>query len=190
MVYCIPESHQSSNITLYRQEGDAFVEDRVLLSRVEAVDPTLFFHDGFWWLTFTLRKYSNTHLFIYYASEMTGEYKPHKCNPVKIDIRSSRPAGTPFVHNRILYRPAQDCSTTYGGKVVINQVLQLTPDEFAEQPVSFIDPVRGSLFDKGLHTLSRVGNDTLIDGKRYRINRFLFMSQIRRKLGKKEIGNV
>jgi hypothetical protein len=67
---------------------------------------------------------------------------------------------------------------------VINQVLRLTKDEFVEKTVRIIDSAPGSPFDDGLHTISRAGNYTLIDGKRYRINRFFFMSQLREKLNK------
>ncbi len=192
MVYCIPEAFRSSNITLYRRNfsEEAFIEDRLMLDKIEAVDPTLFFHEGYWWLFFTVKQYSTTHLYIYYSNDLKGEYKPHRRNPVKIDIRSSRPAGTPFIFEGQLYRPAQDCSVTYGGRVVINQVIRLTKDEFDEKIVNVIDAVQGSPFNKGLHTISQVGDYTLIDGKRYRINRFFFMSQIREKLDKYYPENV
>jgi hypothetical protein len=192
MVYCIPEAFRSSNITLYRRNfsEEAFIEDRLMLDNIEAVDPTLFFHEGYWWLFFTVKQYSTTHLYIYYADELKGEYKSHSRNPVKIDIRSSRPAGTPFIFEGQLYRPAQDCSVTYGGRVVINQVIRLTTHEFDEKIVNVVDAVTGSPFNKGLHTISQVGDYTLIDGKRYRINRFFFMSQIRDKLNKYYPENV
>jgi len=192
MVYCIPEAFRSSNITLYRRNfsEEAFIEDRLMLDNIEAVDPTLFFHEGYWWLFFTIKEYSTTHLYIYYSDDLKGKYKPHRRNPVKIDICSSRPAGTPFVFEGQLYRPAQDCSVTYGGRVVINQVVRLTTEEFDEKIIRAVDAVTGSPFNKGLHTISQVGDYTLIDGKRYRINRFFFMSQIRDKLNKHYPENV
>jgi hypothetical protein len=69
-------------------------------------------------------------------------------------------------------------------------VIRLTTDEFYEQTVRIIDSVSGSKFDKGLHTMSQVGDYTLIDGKRYRFNRFFFMNQIRNKLYKEHPENV
>ncbi len=185
-IFCVPESYRSSTVVLYRRNfsEEAFMEESVLLKGIEAVDPTLFFHGGYWWLLFTPKKYSTTHLMIYYAREINGPYQPHRRNPVKIDIRSARPGGLPFFHEGELYRPAQDCSATYGGSVVINKVLKLTPDDFREITVRVIDPVPGTPFNKGLHTLSKAGNYTLIDGKRYRINRFFFLSQMTDKLNK------
>ena len=191
-VYCLPESYQSMKITLFRREnpGGEFVQDRVLLENVRAVDPTLFFYQGIWWLFFTDRRYSNTHLFLYYSAEMTGEYKPHHLNPVKTDIRSARPAGTPFIYEGVLYRPAQDCSITYGGRIAVNRVLRLSPDDFSEETVNFIEPVPGSKYDRGLHTLSAVGNYTLIDGKRYQFNRHFFSHQLRKKINRKDPEDV
>jgi len=179
-VYCVPESYRSGCVALYRRDpaSGQFTREKILLAGVEAVDPTLFFHDGLWWLFFTSRKYSNSHLFIYHSSALAGEYMPHAANPVKTDVRSARPAGSPFVHNGQLYRPSQDCSVTYGGQVVVNRVLKLTVDEFAEERVNAVAPVAGSRYGRGLHTLSPVGEFTLIDGKRYMFNPRSMMHQI------------
>ncbi|MDP1624040.1 MAG: hypothetical protein Q8M08_17075 [Bacteroidales bacterium] len=186
-IYCLPESHKSCNITLYRRDFGTgkFTQERVMLEAVEAVDPTLVFFNGLWWLFFTDRKYSNTHLFLYHAHELTGEFKPHRLNPIKIDIRSARPAGTPFIHKNVLYRPAQDCAGTYGGRIAINRVFQLTPEVYIEKIVKFIEPVQGSRYSHGLHTLCSVGNFTLIDGKTHNLDRHFFRHQLWKRLKKK-----
>jgi hypothetical protein len=192
VVYCVPESFRSSQITLYRRDPATgkFIRERTLLDHTKAVDPTLFFFDGTWWLFFTSREYSNSHLYLYHAPELTGEFKPHRFNPVKTDVRSARPAGTPFLHENVLYRPAQDCSVTYGGRIAINRVLSLTTDCFSEETIKYLEPVKGSLYDKGLHTISSVENYTLIDGKRYSFSRFSLKHQLRKKLTGKDSGHV
>jgi hypothetical protein len=65
-----------------------------------------------------------------------------------------------------LYRPAQDCSNTYGARVVLNRVLVLTPGAFCEEAAATVDPDPKGRYPGGLHTLSKLGNQTLIDGKR------------------------
>jgi hypothetical protein len=192
VVYCIPECYQSSQITLYRRDSVSrkFIRERTILDNIQAVDPTLLFYDGIWWLFFTSRQYSNTHLYLYFSQELSGEFKPHRLNPVKTDIRSARPAGTPFIHDNILYRPAQDCSVTYGGRIAINRVNQLTTEVFAEETVKYIEPAIGSAYNKGLHTISGVGNYTLIDGKKYSFNTRFFIHQLRAKLNRKDSANV
>ncbi|MEI6682897.1 MAG: hypothetical protein WCO44_09735 [Bacteroidota bacterium] len=183
-VYCVPESYQSGIIALYRRDRatGSFPVDSVLLGNVQAVDPTLFFHEGLWWLSFTMKEHSNSHLCLYYATDIKGPYQPHACNPVKIDVRSARPAGTPFMHKGMLYRPAQDCSETYGGRTVINKIVVLTAGQFLEEQVNVVEPVPDTAWNKGLHTLSAVGTFTVLDGKRYRFNRHFFISQLRSKL--------
>jgi hypothetical protein len=90
---------------------------------------------------------------------------------VKTDVRSSRPAGTPFVHEGSLYRPAQDCSRTYGGRIALNRIVTLTSEDFLEEPVALIEPVRSSRYPDGVHTVSAFGEHTLVDGKRRRMRR-------------------
>lgn len=191
-IFCIPESYRSKNVVLYKRNysEEAFIEENVILPGIEAVDPTVFLYENRWWLFLTVKQYSTTHLYVYFADRIEGPYTPHRRNPVKIDIRSARPGGVPFIHEGVLYRPAQNCSVTYGGSIVINKVLKLTPDEFYEETINSIEPVKGSQFSKGLHTLSKAGDYTLIDGKKYQINRFFFMSQINERLNKEYIDNV
>ncbi|MCX6278953.1 MAG: hypothetical protein NT004_12790 [Bacteroidetes bacterium] len=181
--YCVPESNAAGKICLYRFDFQKliFSEEKVLIANVDAVDPTLVFYRDLWWLFFTDRLFSNTHLNLYYSDRLNGDYKPHCLNPVKIDIRSARPGGTPFIHEGNLYRPSQDCSKTYGGRVIVNKVLHITPEIFEEEIVRAVEPAQNSHYHHGLHTLSGVGDLTLIDGKTYRANWFYFVNQCRKK---------
>jgi len=185
-IYCLPESYRYGNIGLYKRnysEGN-FVEDHVLLDNIDAVDPTLINHNDKWWLFLTLRKYSNTHLYIYYADELNGEYKPHPANPVKMDIRSARPAGLPFIHEGKLYRPAQDCSETYGRRVAITRIIKLTETEFEEELVKYIGPLKNCRYRKGFHTVFGLGRYCLVDAKRSKFNFSHFGRQARHKFRK------
>lgn len=185
-IFCIPEAYRSGMIVLYKRNfsEESFVEEKVLLSGIDAIDSTLIFHQNRWFLLFTEKRHSWTHLQVYHAENIMGPYLPHKQNPVKIDIRSSRPGGTPFYHDGQLYRPTQDCSETYGRRIIVCRIDKLTPEEFIETPVKTIDPLPRSPFNKGLHTLSSVGRYTLVDGKRYGFNYHFFITQIRLKAGK------
>lgn len=185
-IYCLPESYHYGYIGLYKRnysEG-IFVEDHVLLDHIDAVDPTLINHNDKWWLFFTLRKYSNTHLYIYYADELEGEYKPHPANPVKMDVRSSRPAGLPFIYEGNLYRPGQDCSETYGKRVAINRIVKLSETEFEEELVRYLGPLKNSRYSRGFHTVFGLGRYTLIDAKRTKFNFSHFGRQTRHKFRK------
>ena len=169
--YCVPEMHQAGEVRLYRATAfpREWVRCATLIEGFAAADATVFRHEGRWWLLCSEEEHHpNTTLHAWYADDLHGPWTAHATNPVKTDVRSSRPAGTPFVHDGCLYRPAQDCSKTYGGAVVINQVRKLTPTEFEEEPVANVDPDRHGPYPHGLHTLSAWGQRTLIDGKRRR----------------------
>lgn len=107
-------------------------------------------------------------LYIWHAPNLTGPWEPHLLNPVKADVRSSRPAGTPFTHEGYLYRPVQDCSYSYGQRVVLNRISEITPTRFNEEAVGTVDPDPYGPYPNGLHTLSSAGRWTLVDGVRRR----------------------
>lgn len=180
--WCVPETSAAWEVAIYEVEDDgSLVRRSTLLSGIPASDPTLFQHDGRWWLAFCdKRRDPTTNLYLYHAPELDGPFEPHARNPVKTDVRSARPAGTPFVHAGQLYRPAQDCSITYGGRVVLNRVDRLTPMAFDETPVASVGPFLGTPFADGVHTLAAVGARTLLDGKRRRTQRHETSRALRR----------
>ncbi|OQY27034.1 MAG: hypothetical protein B6244_11920 [Candidatus Cloacimonetes bacterium 4572_55] len=170
--YMIPETFQANEIALYRADFSGsndryqWVKVKKLLP-IDGIDTTLFQHEGRWWLMCTRQQPDhNLALFVWYSDDLFGKWKPHRHNPVKRDVRSTRPGGTVFYHQGELYRPTQDCSRTYGGQIVITRVISLTPEKFEEEPAAYVAPDPGGEFPDGLHTLSAVGNITLVDGKR------------------------
>lgn len=170
-VYCVPETASLRKVVLYRAEElpAKWSEAGVLLDGVAALDSTLFRHEGRWWLFHTDLDRGEpgewADLFAWHSDTLAGPWRRHERSPIKSDIASARPAGTPFVHEGCLYRPAQDCSKTYGGRVVINRVTRLTPGDFEETPAAYVEPDRQGPYPDGLHTLSALGDLTLVDGK-------------------------
>ena len=169
--YLLPEALQSKQCVLYEIQSDQkkLKAHTTLIENKPIIDPTLINYNGLYWLFCTLSSpYTdgNTALYIYYSEKLEGPYKPHLLNPVKTDIRSSRPAGTFFFRDGKLYRPAQDCLRTYGGAIKLLEIQKLTPTEFIETVVTELSP--HSRYSEGLHTLSTLGkNHVLIDGKRH-----------------------
>ncbi len=183
-IFCIPESSGTQRIDLYKIDriSEALIPHKTLME-IDAVDSTLFFYGGLWWLMCTRKSTgSNSHLYLYYSNSMTGPYRAHLKNPVKIDIRGSRPAGQLIFSGKEMYRPAQDSSHTYGGRIRIFRILKLAPCDFEEELVSVIAPGRCQRYRRGIHTLSGCGAYTLIDGKRMVFNYLNFRRQLKRKL--------
>ncbi len=181
---CIPEAADSGGIRLYRYDPaeECFLFEKVLIDGFPGVDPTVFKFGDKWWLFATHKERSNTDLYGFFADDLYGPYKPHEGNPVKRDIRSARPAGTPYWNNGCLIRPAQDCSRTYGGRTVLNRIIELTEERFAEEPAGYIEPLHDTPYTKGLHTFSIVGGYTIFDGKRFKFNRHHFRFMLKKKL--------
>lgn len=122
-------------------------------------------------------------LLAWHSDDLCGPWTAHAANPIKIDVRSSRPAGTPFVFEGALYRPAQDCSRHYGGAVVLNRITRLTPFVFEEEGVCVLRPNGREPYRDGLHTLSQAGSKTLIDGCRRTFIWPAFSTAVRARLG-------
>jgi len=184
-IYCVPETHDAREVRMYRADEfpSRWTPEAVLVRDIPALDGTMFEHGGRWWLACTdFDRGPETHLSLWHAPAPFGPWEPHAGNPVKTDIRSARPAGTPFRVRGDLYRPAQDCSKRYGGRVVINRVVHLTPTEFEEEPVAVVDPFGGGPFPDGIHTLSAVGKFTLVDGYRFRFIPSAFRNAVTREL--------
>ena len=169
---------------------DKWTKAATLIADIAAVDTTVFQHNGLWWLMCTQLEHDPTlNLFVWYAQDLFGPWKPHAGNPVKTDVRSSRPAGTPFAYNGELYRPSQDCSNSYGGRIVINRVRELTPRTFKEEVAAVVEPYADGPYPQGIHTLSAVGDMTLVDGKRYKFVASAAKSAILRRLrGRQSLG--
>jgi hypothetical protein len=51
---------------------------------------------------------------------------------------------------------------------MLNRVLKLTRTEFAERTEGVIEPDSSDPYPAGLHTICRLGDITLVDGKRFR----------------------
>jgi hypothetical protein len=168
-IYCIPEIAGANRISLFKATRfpEEWVEHSVLVEGFAGVDSSVAFFEGRWWLfTSNGRNGIAWQLHIYYADRLEGPWFPHPLNPVKTDVRSSRSAGTPFIHEGVLFRPAQDCSRGYGRRVVVNRVLKLTPTDFIEVAETAIGPDMSSPFPHGIHHLASVGTWTLVDGRR------------------------
>jgi hypothetical protein len=168
--YCVPETYQSRRVSLYRRVERRWRLERTLLEGQPFVDPSLFRHGDLYWLFVTLQDdgaHGNQALHAYHAEALRGPWRPHALNPIKSDIGSSRPAGSPISIGGELYRPGQDCSETYGGALVLHRITQLSPTSFEEVAAVRIEPDRSGPYPDGLHTLNRMERGTVIDGKKF-----------------------
>ena len=163
--YMIPETAGNKTIEVYTTDRfpHEWKLETVLFEGIAARDATLFEVEGVWWMFVAIADTEfSDELHIYHSDSPLGPWKPHAQNPVKSDVRNSRPAGRPFYWKGDLYRPAQDSSQRYGYGMRINKVVRLTPTEFREEEVSRVLPQwRKDL--RGTHTLNICDDLTIID---------------------------
>lgn len=163
--WTVVTNHVEHVVRLHRvnTENDGFTEGLVIL-REPLHAATLFQHEGRWWLFGTLDPMPDALLCAWHSERLEGPYLPHAAAALKCDLRSSRPAGTPFLHDGLLYRPALDASDPPRPAVWINRVHRLDPDLFVEEPVRRITGFPATAYGMGVRTISAMGDLTLVDG--------------------------
>lgn len=167
-LFLLPEMEAFGELTLFELGTENKAQAVCTIEcGTRIADPTLFRYEDLYWIAYCDQGCGSCdNLCLLYARRLEGPWLAHPKNPVKVDIRSSRPGGTPFSVNGRLFRPAQDCSETYGGAVTINEVLVCTPDDYAERPVAILTPDPSGPFPHGLHTVSMGADRILLDGKK------------------------
>ena len=142
----------------------------MLLSGVNARDSTLAQIDGRWWLFTCIARPGaarNLELHLFHASSPRGPWLPHAQNPVVADARYARPAGKLFQRDGRWFRPAQDCSGSYGRRMSIREIELLNPLEYQEREFRAIEPNWAAGLT-GTHTWNVAGNLAVTDGCRLR----------------------
>jgi len=167
--YLTVESGSVRKAGLYRAASFPLRWEHVgdLLDGCVCVDPTLHRHGEHWYLFANVSESGGStcdELFLFVADTLHGPYRPHPANPIVCDVRRARPAGRLFERDGRLIRPAQDCAPDYGAAIVFNEVLELSPTAYREQPLSRIDPdwLPGLW---GCHTYSSIDGCEVIDGR-------------------------
>ena len=166
-LYMIPETANNKTVEIYRctEFPARWQLERVLMKDVFCVDATLHREGDRWWMFANAAKPGediNDELYLFSADTLLGDWKPHRRNPVKSDVRSARPAGRLFRHQGSLYRPGQICAPLYGSGIALHRVECLSPDEYVEREEERIVPrAPGDVL--GIHTINRAGDLCVTD---------------------------
>ncbi|MBN7817510.1 glucosamine inositolphosphorylceramide transferase family protein [Algoriphagus pacificus] len=157
--YLIPESGEIGKLFIYKALEFPFKWTKVeVFFEGEAYDPTLIKVEDRYWLFVNQRPHKGTSAFVelyayYSASLLEPKWIAHSLNPIVSDVNSSRPAGRIFQKGGKLFRPAQDSGLRYGHKVKIQEILNLTPEEYKEATVAVLEP-DNSKNQLGTHTFN------------------------------------
>jgi hypothetical protein len=169
----IPETAHNRTVEAYRCEEfpHRWRLERVLLDGAFCADATFHQDDDRWWMFANIgteEAGADDELHLFHAERLLGDWQPHRGNPVKSDVRSSRPAGQLFRRAGELYRPGQICAPIYGSGIALHRVTTLTADHYAEEEERRIVPCaqqrgRGEGPVLGIHTINRAGDLSVTD---------------------------
>jgi len=183
--YMIPEQSDQGEVSLYKFRDLELRQVEIVATLIDEplIDSSVVYHKGLWFLFASpAGDGSETYLNLYYSKRLDGQFVPHPLNPVKIDVRSSRPGGSFFEFGGALHRVAQDCSIEYGGGVAINRIDVLSKWDFAETTVNTVGPHGKCRFGYGLHTITSANGKVAIDVKKYRFSLMTLLFKVRRKV--------
>ena len=169
--YMVPETESNNNIELYKctdfpRKWEYHGE---IMNNVSAVDTTIFNHDNKWWMFTGIKENmgssNSDELFLFHSDNpLTDKWEPHSKNPIISDVRQARPAGKIFSFKDKLYRPSQNGSKFYGYGVSINQINNISKNEYEETSITSILPN----WDKNItrvHTFAYDSGLSMIDAK-------------------------
>jgi hypothetical protein len=162
----VPETMHNRTIEMYRcvEFPHRWKLDRVLLGDLWCADATLHRDVDRWWMFASSCVDGgelNDELQLFHADSLHGEWKPHRRNPVRSDVRGARPAGRIFRADGALYRPGQVCTPIYGAAIALNRITRLDEHGYAEEEVRRIAPADAGLL--GMHTINRAGDLSVTD---------------------------
>jgi len=165
-IYMMPECSASGALDVYR--ADPFPHRWVPAFRLldeEVHDATLAVHAGAFYLfasTRDLQSSSWDALNVYRSEKLEGPWQPVSVNPALIDARESRPAGALYHRDGALWRPAQNCSASYGGSLSLARVTRLDAAGFAQELAADLR-MPGRPAGHGPHTINWADGLEVID---------------------------
>ena len=169
--YMIPEAGESREVWIYRCEQfpDRWVQYHKLFENKALYDPTLFFHNGVWFLFGTEKmnvgSSPDQYLHIYFNRDLWGDnWQAHPLNPVTRDVRGARPAGNIFRYDGRWIRPGQIGAPGYGYGIQFHEIVNLTETEYEEKAVDSILPEwKDDL--KAVHTINFEKGFSVVDAQ-------------------------
>jgi hypothetical protein len=171
-LHMIPEKASTRRVDIYRCVAfpDRWELAKTLITGFELSDPTLFEHEGRWWLfgaTRTDRLRLNETLFAFFAdSPWSDRWTPHPANPLVRDFKRARPAGRVFsVGSGPLLRPSQDCVRRYGHGLNLSEITALSPRHYEERLVWHISGEQAGGW-RGLHHMDWHRGLVVMDAER------------------------
>ena len=166
----VPESYQAKEVRLYRAVDfpDRWEPAAVLLRGDYLVDSSPFQHEGRWWMFVDASSPGPTHdtLRLFVADDVFGPWREHPASPlIQRDPTRARPAGRVVIDDGRIIRPAQNWRRTTGRRCGAFEVVELSPDRYAEREVEQSPLLKGSGQGWNSHGMHHLDAHRLADGE-------------------------
>ena len=153
-LFMCPESREAGEIRIYEcMEFPLKWRLRTVAMRnVVAADTMIFPRNGLWWMLTNISQTEphdcSSELYLFWSTNpLSEDWQPHPRNPVVNDPLSARNGGL-LIDEREVVRVAQSPRIgSYGASARLFRITRITPEEYAEEPVSNITPD----FATGIH---------------------------------------
>jgi hypothetical protein len=147
-------------------QGMTFARDLLVQGGVHVVDPTLFEHEGRYFLFGNDRAHGSNALHLWSAATLDDEFKLHPMSPIRISPKGARMAGALIQEGPRLLRFGQNFVSDYGDGIFAFEVTALSPERYNERligEIRFKDR-------KGPHTLNFSQEEIVFDWYRNRVS--------------------
>lgn len=168
-IWMVPETSENGTIELWRctEYPRKWERHAVLVGGVSATDATILFGDDRLHMFASVKhagSASHDGLMIWSSPTLEGPWTAFSTDPVLFDARASRPAGRMQIRGGVVWRPAQDCSTSYGSALTLCRVdtLDAETGAFHQRVMARIEPPTDRPWT-GIHTLNEAGGLEFID---------------------------
>lgn len=185
--YMIPETCDNYTIELYRalEFPDSWVLDTVLKKDISCVDATVLLKENIFYFIGYENKGKNSKLMIFNFDMDKKTLEQY----AEMDAgNTERPAGNVFNIENKLIRPSQDCTTKYGGQILMNEIVTFEKGNYHEKLVNVFGceniKFKGEYKADRIHTINRVKGVEVIDFSQDKIDLLRVFKKINLIVGK------
>lgn len=154
-IYVYPENYSKGELNLYELNMSSLsLKHRAIMIKASLTDATVFqAPNGKYYMISTLSSNCRNNAFLYVSDSLTEAFSPVFSHPVVTGVEKSRCGGSVFEVNGRLFRPAQNCSSRYGGALKIMEIMKCSSYEYSEKELFELSP-KSWRYNLGLHTLN------------------------------------
>lgn len=128
-VHMLPETGSANELAVYTFEDFPFkLKKDIILLKGNYFDSIIYHKNGLWWLFATSEK----GLELFYSKSLYSIFQTHPIGVVSSNPSNCRSGGGLIEWNGRLFRPAQNCTQSYGGNLGIMEIMSMTENSYAE----------------------------------------------------------